>query len=116
MLGTDALVRVASPHRRPDEQELQKVWSPVVALDLHADADDAVGVHGRSLLLHPMNREPAGVIHGPADDLQLLVPRRAIALPPDVIDGAAEDEAERVEPHALDAQQLIHGEIAGERT
>ena len=77
--------------------ELQAALPPGVHLQPQLDADDAVGAQVVGLGAHPGHGELPGVVHGLGEDLQLLVLAPAAGLQADVVDGGADDEAERLE-------------------
>ena len=54
------------------------------------------------------------MVHRLREDVELLVLPPAAELQTDVVDRAADDEAERLEPGLLDEQELVDREIARE--
>ena len=59
--------------RGADGDELGEVLAPLVAADVEAHADDAVGAELLGLLLHPRHRELARLVHRLREHGQLLV-------------------------------------------
>jgi hypothetical protein len=55
--------------RRADGDELGHVLAPLVAADVEAHADDAVGAELVGLLLHARHRQLAGVVHRLGEDV-----------------------------------------------
>ena len=100
--------------RRADRDELGELSAPLVPPDLEANADDAVGAERVGLLLHARHRELARVVHRLRQHVELLVLAPAPELQADVVDRAADDEAERLEAGLLDEQELVHRQVARE--
>ena len=88
--------------------------SPLVAADVEAHADDAVCAELVGLFFHARHRELARLVHRLREDghLHRLLPARLLVA--DVVDRAADDEAERVEACLLDEQELVHRQVGGE--
>jgi hypothetical protein len=84
------------------------------AADVEPHPDDAVGAQLVGLLLHPRHGQLTGVVHRLGEDVHLLVLVPVRLLEADVVDRAADDEAERVEPGLLHEQELPHRQIGGE--
>ena len=109
-------VKLAAPvlDGRPNGDELSQVGAPFVAPDVEPDAHDPVGAELICLLLHARHRELSGVVHrlGQNAHLLVLIPHRLLEA--DVVDRAAEHQAERLESRLLDEQELIDRQIAGE--
>jgi len=63
---------------------------------------------------HPGHGQFPGVVHGLGEDLQLLVLTPAARLQADVVDGGADDEAERLEARLAEQHVLRHRQIGGE--
>ena len=76
---------------------------------------DAVGAELVGLLLHARHGQLAGVVHGLREHVHLLVLVPVRLLEADVVDRAADDEAERVEAGLLDEQELAHGQVGREQ-
>ena len=58
-------------HRGADRDELGQLAAPLVAADVEAHADDAVGAELVGLLLHPGHRELARVVHRLAESTSI---------------------------------------------
>jgi hypothetical protein len=54
------------------------------------------------------------VVHGLGEDVEFLVLPPAADLQAHVVDGAAQDQAERAEAHLPHQQELVHGQVRGE--
>ena len=102
------------PNGRADRDELGEVAAPFVAADVEPNTDDAVRSELVRLLLHARHRQLAGVVHRLREHVHLLVRAPATHLETDVVDRAADHEAERLESRGLDEEELVDREIAGE--
>ncbi len=100
--------------RGADRDELGEMLPPFVPSDVEPDADDAVRAELVGFFFHARHRELARLVHRLREDSHLhrLLPARLLVA--DVVDRAADDEAERVEAGLLDEQELVHREIGGE--
>src|ERR1051326_9012893 len=78
------------------------------------DSDDAVRAQRVRLGLHPAHGELTGVVHGLGEHVELLVAAPAADLQPDMVDRAAEDQAERPEADLADQQELVDREVGRE--
>ena len=101
--------------RGADGDELRHVRAPLVAPDVEADSDDAVGAQLIGLLLHPRHRELSGRVHRLGEDAHLLARLPARLLKADVVDARAHHQADRLEAGLLHAQVLVHGEVGREQ-
>jgi hypothetical protein len=63
---------------------------------------------------HPGHGHFPGVVHGLGEDLQLLVLAPAAGLQADVVDGGADDEAERLEAGLAKQHVFRHRQVGGE--
>ena len=91
--------------------ELQAVLAPGVHLHPQVDADDAIGGQVIGLGAHPRHGQFPGVVHGLGENLQLLVLVPAAGLQADVVDGRADDEAERLEAGLAEEHVLRHRQV-----
>ena len=89
--------------------------APVVAADVEANADDAVGAELVGLLLHPGHRELAGLVHRLGEHLHLLALLPLRLLVADVVDRAADHQPERLKAGLADEQELVDRQVAGEQ-
>src|SRR5579863_4417815 len=78
------------------------------------NSDDAVRVQFVGLGLHPAHGQLAGVVHRLGQDVELLVPAPPADLQADVVDRAAQHQAERPEAGLADQQELVHRQVGGE--
>ena len=76
--------------------------------------DDAVRAERGGLGFHPGHGQLPGVVHGLGQHVELLVLAPAADLQPDVVDRAAEDQAERPEPGLAHQQELVDRQVRGE--
>jgi len=102
-------------HGRADGDELRHVGPPLVAPDVQAHADDAVGPERVGLLLHAGHGEVARLVHGLGQRLHLAVaaPR---GLKTDVVDRGADHQPDRVKAGLLDQQELVDRQVGGEQS
>ena len=101
-------------HGGPDGDELGDVAAEFLHLDVQPDADDPVRTQFLGLGFHPAHRQLARVIHGLRQDIEFLVLAPPPDLQPDVVDRAAQHQAERAETDLPHQQELIDRQIRRE--
>ena len=94
-----------------DRDELRHVLAPLVAADVQAHADDAVRAELVGLLLHARHRQLARPVHRLGEHSHLLAFLPAGHLDADVVDRAADHQAERLEACLLDEQELVDRQV-----
>jgi hypothetical protein len=99
---------------RADRDEFGDVGAELLQLHVQPDADDAVGLQRVGLGLHPGHGQLTRVVHGLGEHVKLLVGAPPAYLQSDVVDGAAQDQAERPEPGLADQQELIDRQVGRE--
>jgi hypothetical protein len=97
-----------------DRDELGDVGAELLQLHVQPDADDPVGAQRVGLGLHPGHGQLARVVHGLGQYVEFLVAAPAADLQPDVVDRAAEYQAERPEADLPDQQELVDRQVGGE--
>jgi hypothetical protein len=99
---------------RSGGDELQAGLAPGVHLHPQLHPDDAVGGQVVGLGPHPDHGQLPGVVHGLGQDHQFLVLAPAADLQADVVDGGADDEAERLEAGFAQQDVLRDRQVRGE--
>src|SRR6266568_7207180 len=100
---------------RTQSDELRHLDAPLIAADVESYADDAVGAKLVGFLLHPGHRQLPGRVHRLREHAHFLALFPSCLLISDVVDRAADDEAERPEARCLHEQELINRKIGGEK-
>jgi hypothetical protein len=100
--------------RRADRDELGDVRAELLHLHVQPDADDPVGAQRVGLGLHPGHGQLTRVVHGLGQHVELLVAAPPADLQADVVDRAAQDQAERAEPGLADQEELVDRQVRGE--
>ena len=100
--------------RRADRDEFSDVGAEFLHLHVQPDTDDAVGAQCVRFGLHPAHGQLASVVHGLGQHVELLVAAPAAHLQPDVVNGAAEHQAQRAEPGLAHQQELVDRQVRGE--